>query len=101
MGKLESEFVADTVKPELERRLPGCIITKLDSGMIRGIPDLLVLWEDKWATLETKRGRRSAKQPNQDWYVEKMDEMSYSAFINPDNYEEVLDGLQAAFRTER
>ncbi|MDD7316268.1 MAG: hypothetical protein PUG55_02405 [Bacillales bacterium] len=93
---LESKFQAD-LKKELEKRFPGCIVTKLDSSYIQGIPDLLVLWRDKWAVLECKKNGSAKKQPNQEYYVEKMNEMSFSKFIYPENKEEVLNDLQQAF----
>lgn len=76
---------------------PGCIITKLDSGDIQGIPDLLVLYKNKWATLENKRSAKASRQPNQEYYVNKMDEMSFSRFIYPENKEEVLNELGEMF----
>jgi hypothetical protein len=78
---------------------PGCIVTKLDSSDIQGIPDLLVLHENKWATLECKRSARAKHRPNQDYYVDKMNKMSFSRFIYPENKEEVLDELQKTFRS--
>ena len=75
---------------------PGCMIFKMDQ--IQGIPDLLVLYEDKWATLECKQDTRSRKRPNQEYYVERMNEMSFSRFINKDNKEEVLRDLQSTFK---
>ena len=93
---LESKFQAD-LKKELEKRFPGCIVTKLDSSYIQGIPDLLVLWRDKWAVLECKKNGSAKKQPNQEYYVEKMNEMSFSKFIYPEKKEEVLNDLQQAF----
>lgn len=98
MGKLESKFQADLIK-ELKNRFPGSIVTKLDSGHIQGIPDLLVLYNDKWATLECKKESSSSKRPNQDYYVKKMNEMSFSRIIFPENKEEVLDELQQAFKS--
>ena len=96
----ESKFQAD-LKKELQERLPGCIVTKLDSSCIQGIPDLLVLYEDKWATLECKKSANAKRQPNQPYYVEKMNDMSFSRFIYPENKEEVLSELQHAFETRR
>ena len=72
---------------------------KLDSGYIQGIPDLLILWKNKWATLECKRSSKASKRPNQEYYVSKMDEMSFSRFIDPENKEEVLNDLEQAFRS--
>jgi len=96
MPKLESEFVFE-LKEELKARFPGCFIIKLDANQIQGIPDLLVLWGRSWAILETKRGVKSIRQPNQEYYVGLFDEMSFSAFVHPLNYREILDDLERAF----
>jgi hypothetical protein len=96
MGKLESEFSSD-LKLELRHRFPNCLIMKLDPNQIQGIPDLLVLWEDRWACLETKRGLRSVHQPNQEYYVDLLDKMSFAAFVHPLNYRDVLDQMERAF----
>ena len=77
---------------------PGCIVTKMDSGDIQGIPDLLVLYGEKWATLECKKSKNAKKQPNQEYYVDAMDAMSYSRFIYPENKEEVLSELREKFK---
>lgn len=92
----ESKFQAD-LKKELKEMFPGCIITKLDSGDIQGIPDLLILYKKMWATLENKRSANAPKRPNQEYYVEKMDEMSFSRFIYPENKDQVLDELYLHF----
>lgn len=91
----ESRFQASLVK-EIESELPGCIVTKLDSGHIQGIPDLLVLNGRNWATLECKRGKDAPVRPNQRYYVERMDSMSFSRFVYPENKDEVLADLKAA-----
>ena len=93
---LESKFQAD-LKKELKQKFNGCIVTKLDSGDIQGIPDLLILYKDKWATLECKKNEKASKRPNQQYYVDKMNEMSFSRFICPENKEEVLNDLQNMF----
>lgn len=90
--KKESEFQS-SLKKELKRKYPGCIVTKLDSSDIQGIPDLLFLYNNKWATLENKRNAKATKQPNQEYYVNKMNEMSFSRFIYPENKDEVLKEL--------
>ena len=97
MGKLESVFQHELIQ-EIKERFPGCIVTKSDPTYIQGIPDILILYKDKWATLECKRSESSSKQPNQEYYVEKMNGMSFSAFIFPENKEEVLDELERSFK---
>ena len=94
--KLERDFQSDLIK-EIKKRFDGCIVTKLDSSLIQGIPDLLILYKDRWATLECKKSSKASKRPNQEYYVKKMDEMSFSRFISPENREEVLRELQQAF----
>ena len=94
----ESKFQSD-LKKELKQRFPGCIVTKLDSGDIQGIPDLLVLYKNKWATLENKKSANAPHRPNQDYYVNKMNEMSFSSFIYPENKEDVLNELSKTFES--
>lgn len=98
MGKLERDFQANFIK-ELKKMFPGCIVMKNDSSYIQGIPDLLILHKDKWASLEIKKDANATKRPNQEYYVEKMNEMSFSRFVHPDNKEEVLRDLQQAFKS--
>ena len=94
---LESKFQADLIK-DIKKMFPGCIVMKNDSSYIQGIPDLLVLYNDRWASLECKKSEGARKQPNQEYYVEKLDSMSFSRFIFPENKEEVLRELQSAFQ---
>ena len=98
--KKENKFQADLIK-ELEKLFPGSIIMKNDPNYIQGIPDLTILYGDKWATLECKKSSKEKHQYNQDTYVEEMNKMSYSSFIFPENKEEVLDELQRALRTKK
>ena len=95
---MESSFQADLIK-EIEERFPGCIVMKNDANYIRGIPDLTVLYKNKWCTLEVKDYEDASKRPLQGYYVKLMDEMSFSRFIYPENKEEVLDELQRAFES--
>lgn len=97
-SRLESGFQDGLIK-DLKNIFPGCMIMKLDSSYIQGIPDLLVLYKDKWATLECKKHANARRQPNQPYYVDKMNEMSFSSFIYPENKEEVLYDLQQAFES--
>ena len=98
MGKLESKFQKE-VKDDIKARLPGSFVLKMDPNEIQGIPDLLVLYNDKWGMLEVKRNARASKRPNQDYYVDKMKELSFAAFIYPENKEEVLDELQRTLQS--
>lgn len=93
----ESEF-QKKLKKEIKERFPGSIVTKLDSSDIQGIPDLLVLWGKNWATLENKKSKNAPHRPNQDHYVQKMNEMSFSSFICPENKEEVLNDMEQSFK---
>ena len=90
---LENKFQSDLIK-EIKTRLPECIVLKNDSSYVQGIPDLLVLNNDKWASLEVKKSKSAKHRPNQDYYVEKMSKMSFSAFIFPENKEDVLDAME-------
>lgn len=95
---LESAFQANLIK-ELKQMFPGCIVTKNDADYIQGIPDLTILYNDKWASLECKKSANAKKQPNQEYYVGRMNEMSFSRFICPENKEEVLHELQQTFQS--
>lgn len=93
---LENRFKTKLIK-EIEEMLPGCMVLHLDPNEIQGIPDLLILFEDKWAVLEGKKNRGASHQPNQDYYVNLMDRMSFAAFIYPENKDQVLDELYLHF----
>lgn len=85
------------LKKELAEMFPGCIITKLDSGDIQGIPDLLILYGERWAVLEVKGYAKAKRQPNQEYYVEQLDNIGFSSFIYPENKDEVLHDLDVYF----
>lgn len=93
----ENRFQADLIK-ELKARFPGCTVLKNDAGYIQGIPDLLILNGKRWAALECKCDPKAKHRPNQDYYVQKLNEQSYARFIDPTNKEEVLNELQQTFR---
>lgn len=98
MAKLESQFQSQLIK-EIKERFPNCIVTKIEPTSYQGIPDLLILHENKWATLECKRSANSSKRPNQEYYISKMNQMSFSRFVCPENKEEVLNDLEQAFQS--
>lgn len=93
----ESKFQASLIK-ELKEIFPGCVVLKNDPTYIQGFPDLLVLYRGNWAALECKRSSNASHRPNQDYYVDSLNEMSYAAFISPENREDILDELQQALR---
>ena len=95
----ENKFQSKLIK-EIETRFPGSIVMKNDANYIQGIPDLTILYKDKWATLECKKSKNATHQYNQDDYVRPMNDMSFSSFIYPENKEEVLDELQTIFRAK-
>lgn len=95
-SRLESGF-QDWLIKELKELFPGCMTFKMEQ--FQGIPDLLVLYKNKWASLECKKSAKAKRQPNQEYYVEKMNDMSFSRFVYPENKEEVIRDLQQVFTT--
>lgn len=96
----ENNFQANLIL-ELTDLFPGCMILKNDPCYIQGIPDLIILYKNKWAALECKRSLVEPYQPNQEYYIRLLDDMSFASMICPENREAVLDELQFAFRTRR
>ena len=93
---LENKFQAKLIK-EIKDTFPGCMVLKNDPTYIQGVPDLLVVHKTKWATLECKKDSKAKKQPNQEYYVERMDAMSFSRFVCPENKDEVMKDLKHHF----
>lgn len=94
---LESKFQAGLIK-ELKFIFPGCVVLKNDANYLQGFPDLLILFENKWAALEVKGDRNARTQPNQLYWVDQLDDMSYAAVIFPENKKEVIDDLFRLFQ---
>lgn len=92
----ENKFQADLIV-ELKLRFPGCIVLKNDANYFPGIPDLAIFYGDCWAMLECKRSIGASTQPNQRYYIEKLNDMSFAAFISPETKEDILDELQRSF----
>lgn len=93
----ENAFQATLIK-DLRVLFPGCIILKNDANYLQGFPDLLILFEKRWAALECKSSRKAQHQENQNYYIGLANEMSYSSFVYPENREKVLNELQQALR---
>jgi len=105
----ENKFQSD-LKKEIKKRFPGCYVLKTDPTDIQGIPDLLILHKDKWASLEVKKNANEARKskekndpPNQSYRVNELNSMSYASYIYPENKEEILDEMERLFadHTER
>ena len=99
--KNENKFQSELIK-EIKHDIPDCFVLKNDgSNTPQGFPDLLILYKNKWGSLECKKTSNSAKRPNQDYYVDTLNDMSFSRFISPENKEEVLDELFSTFGLDR
>jgi len=96
----ETQYQYKLIK-KLEKLLPGCLILKNDPRHMQGVPDVLVLYHNKWAMLEVKLSGDASIQPNQEYYVGLLNDMSFASFINPQNEEDVLRDLQHALRPTR
>ena len=101
---LERDFQAIVIK-EIRDLFPDCFVLKCDgSNTPQGFPDILVIYNDKWAVLEFKKSEKETKskngvRPNQEYYISRLGKMSFAKFIYPENKEEVLDELQQALRS--
>lgn len=97
---LESKFQSELIA-EIKELFPGAIVLKNDPNYLQGFPDLLILYKNKWASLEVKRSSTASRQANQEYYVDLLNDMSYSAFVFPENKEGILNDLQYTFRSRR
>lgn len=96
----EREYQSHVIN-RLQSLFPGCLILKNDPTYIQGVPDLSIFWGSHWAMLEVKLSHDSPEQPNQRYYVETLNEMSFAAFIFPEVEDGVIDALQSAFGSPR
>lgn len=96
----ENRFQRQLIE-DLEELFPGCEIYLSDANHIQGRPDILILYRNRWAALECKKEKNAKHQPNQDYYVDKMNDMSYAAFVYPENVEEILNEVQLALAPRR
>lgn len=92
----EAAFQRELIK-KLQKMFPDCFIIVNDPQQTQGLPDLLILFNMGWAMLEVKRSENAPSRPNQPHYIEMFGQMSWAAFIYPENEEEILRDLQFAF----
>ncbi len=95
---LESKFQGALIK-EIKERFPGSVVMKTDPNYIQGFPDLLILFRKHWAALECKRKERAHVQPNQEFYIDFLNNMSFASFIQPENKIEVLNAMERSFQS--
>ena len=95
---LESKFQSVLIK-EIKERYPGAVVLKTDPNYSQGFPDLLMLWQKHWAALECKREEHAHVQPNQEYYVDILNRMSFASFITPEMKEEVLHAMERSFQS--
>lgn len=96
----ESKFQHNLIK-KVKNNFPDSVILKTDPNYIQGFPDLIILYKDKWVALECKRNEKAHHQPNQDYYIHKLNSMSYASFVYPENERRVLDEMESALRDSR
>lgn len=96
---LERKFQAQ-LKKNIEELLPGSIVLKNDPTFLQGIPDLLVLYKDRWCALEVKADADAPLRPNQSYYISRMNAMSFCAVVHPGNVEGILEDLEIIMKGE-
>lgn len=96
MAYKESTFQSKLIK-ELKERFKGCVILKNDANYLQGICDLVIFFGKHWAMLECKASKKAPRRPNQEYYVNKFNQMSYASFIYPENKNQVIDELCNVF----
>lgn len=97
---LENKYQSKLIG-KIKKQFPGVVILKNDSSYLQGVPDLSIFFEDRWAMLEVKKTERAPVGPNQDYYVDLFNSMSFASFVYPENEKVVLDGLQRSFCERR
>jgi hypothetical protein len=92
----ESEFQTKLIK-KLRHMFPDCVILKNDPSYLQGVPDLVIFHGARYAFLEVKASETAPFRPNQPYYLELLNGMSFAEAIYPSNEQEVLDELARVF----
>lgn len=96
----ESEYQSLLIK-KIKDIFINCVVLKNDASYIQGIPDLIILYNDRWAMLEVKKSINSSTRPNQEYWITYLNQMSYASFICPETEDGVLYELQYALGFSR
>lgn len=80
---------------------PDCIVLKNDPTYQQGMLDLTILFDDFHASLEVKDSESAPFQPNQEYFLDRLNKMSFASRIYPENEGEILLALQQAFEASR
>lgn len=97
---LESRYKSE-LDDRLREEFPGCVILKNDANFLQGVPDRTILYGNSWAMLEGKRSVKAPYRPNQEYYIDLFNQMSFASAIYPENEEDVLNELRHAFASAR
>lgn len=89
-SKLEKDYQASLLRRLRKAYRSRILATKTDPGSVQGVPDLIVICDSKYALLEVKRSATASKRPNQDYYIEKFGQHSFTSFIYPENETDVI-----------
>ena len=77
---LENKFKTKLVK-EIKQRFVGSEVFHLNPVERQGAPDLLILYRNRWASLEGKQDEKSSHRPNQNYYVDKYNSTSLMSLV--------------------
>lgn len=96
MSVHENKYQSELIK-KITTLFPQSMVLKNDPNYIQGVPDLLVLCDERWAMLEVKASAKASLRPNQEYYIEKLEYMGFARFVYPENEEEVIRDLNQYF----
>ena len=98
--KKEADFKSKLYK-EIRNKCPGTEVIPHDAGYLQGFPDATVYFPNgKYVLLEGKRTENSARQPNQDYYVNDSPLSPNAMFVYPENKKEVLKEIERRYKSE-
>ena len=95
-SRLEKLFQRE-VKDDIYNTMTEVTVIKTDPTDLQGMPDLLVLYQGRFAALEVKRNADASHRPNQDIYIERLRHKGFAEFIYPENKDKVLKNMYSYF----